>query len=168
MNTITGEGLILRVGTSAYLAATVNNNTFGGNLEEDVRTESFLSFGNTFGSIDNAGDGEFDVIYWDDTAQLDMTFQNNTGNQILLSSDGATYTDADFLKSITLGAFGVTDRNAAFFQVDDGGNLDNPNNTFINFGATQDIDGAFINGGFNLRAAADGAFPNIGFAPFLP
>lgn len=182
VNTVTGEGLVLRVGTSAYLAATVNNNTFGGNLEEDVRTESFLSFdgdngngvGNTFASIDNAGDGTFDVIYWDDTAQLDMTFQNNTGNQIVLSSDGATYTDNDFLKSQALGGLnffpfvGVRDRNAAFFQVDDGGNLDNPNNTFINFGATQDIDGAFINGGFNLRAIADGAFPNTGFAPFLP
>jgi len=182
VNTVTGEGLLLRVGTSAYLAATVNNNTFGGNLEEDLRTESFLSFdgdngngvGNTFASIDNSGDGTFDVIYWDDTAQLDMTFQNNEGNQILLSSDGATYTDNDFLKSQALGGLnflpfvGVRDRNAAFFQVDDGLNLDNPNNTFINFGATQDIDGAFINGGFNLRSIADGAFPNTGFAPFLP
>ena len=176
VNTVTGEGVVLRVGTSAYLAATVNNNTFGGNLEEDLRTESFLSFdgdngngiGNTFASIDNAGDGTFDVIYWDDTALLDMTFQNNTGNQILLSSSGATYTDGDLLKSIALGIVGVTDRNAGFFQVDDGLNLDNPNNTFINFGATQDIDGAFINGGFNLRSIADPAFPNIGFAPFLP
>ncbi|HIE96009.1 MAG TPA: hypothetical protein EYQ63_03110 [Fuerstia sp.] len=168
VNTVTGEGLVLRVGTSAYLAATVNNNTFGGNLEEDLRTESFLSFGETFNSIDNTGDGTFDVIYWDDTAQLDMTFQNNTGNQIVLSSDGATYTNGDFLKSIVLGAVGVTDRDAGFFQVDNGLNLDNPNNTFINFGATQDIDGAFISGGFNLRAIADPAFPNIGFAPFLP
>ena len=175
VNTVTGEGLVLRVGTSAYLAATVNNNTFGGNLEEDLRTESFLSFGNTFDSIDNTGDGTFDVIYWDDTAQLDMTFQNNTGNQIVLSSDGATYTNNDFLKSQALGGFnsvnplfGVRDRDAGFFQVDDGLNLDNPNNTFINFGATQDIDGAFISGGFNLRAIADPAFPNIGFAPFLP
>ncbi len=108
------------------------------------------------------------MIYWDDTAQLDMTFQNNTGNQIVLSSDGATYTNGDFLKSIVLGAVGVTDRDAGFFQVDNGLNLDNPNNTFINFGATQDIDGAFISGGFNLRAIADPAFPNIGFAPFLP
>ncbi|MCP4169656.1 MAG: right-handed parallel beta-helix repeat-containing protein [Fuerstiella sp.] len=176
VNTVTGEGLVLRVGTSAYVAATVNNNIFGGNLEEDLRTESFLSFdgdngngvGNTFPSIDNTGDGTFDVIYWDDTAQLDMTFQNNSGNQILLSSNGATYTDSDLLKSAALGAVGVTDRDAGFFQVDNGPNLDNPNNTFINFGATQDIDGAFINGGFNLRAIADPAFPNIGFAPFLP
>lgn len=166
--TVTGEGLVLSVGTGSYLAADVRDNVFGGNLEQDVRTESFLSFGNTATSIDTSGVGSVDTIFHDDSAQLDMRFLDNTGNQILLSSDGATYTNFDNLKVITQGLIGVQDRDAAFFQVDDGGNLDNPNNTFINFGITQDIDGAFISGGFNLRGAADALFPNIGFAPFLP
>ena len=77
----------------------------GATLKKTFEQSPFLSFGNTFNSIDNSGDGTFDVIYWDDTAQLDMTFQNNTGNQIILSSDGATYTNNDFLKSRALGGF---------------------------------------------------------------
>ena len=173
VGTVTGEGVVLSVGTGSYLAADVRNNVFGGNLEEDVRTESFLSAGNTYDSVDDAGATNLDAIYHDDTAQLDMRFLANSGNQILLTSDGATYRNRDDLKEIVLGftptnLAGVTDRDAAFFQIDDGGNLDNPNNTFINFGITQDIDGAFISGRFNLRGAADALFPNIGFAPFLP
>ncbi|APZ91632.1 hypothetical protein Fuma_01221 [Fuerstiella marisgermanici] len=173
VGTVTGEGLVLSIGTGAYLAADIQNNTFGGNLEEDVRTESFLSFGNTFDSVDDSGDLTFDAIYHDDTAQLDMRFVGNSGNQISLSSDGASYRNRDALKEIVLGftptdLAGVTDRDAAFFQIDDGPNLDNPNNAFINFGITQDIDGAFATGGFNIRGAADPLFPNIQFAPFLP
>jgi hypothetical protein len=167
-NTVTGEGVYLRVGTGAYLAADVQDNTYGGNLDADFRTESFLSLGNTFNSLDNAGDGTFDVIYWDDSAQLDLRFQNNTGNQIDVSSFGALYTNADPLKAIVLGNIGVQFRDAGFFQVDNGNFLDDPDNTFINFGATQDIDGSFNAGGYNLRGIADPAWPNIGFAPFLP
>lgn len=176
VNTITGEGLVLQVGTGSYLAADVQGNVFGGNLEEDVRTESFLSAGNTYDSVDDAGNLTFDAIYHDDTAQLDMRFINNSGNQIFVTDDGAEYRNNDALKRAQLGfdfsglnQFGVTDRDAAFFQVDDGPNLNNPNNRFINFGQTQTIDTAFgTDGGFNVRSGPDGAFPNIGFAPFLP
>lgn len=174
-DTVTGEGLVLEVGTGSYLAADVRSNIFGGNLEEDVRTDSFLSAGQTFTSVEDTGATTFDAIYHDDTAQLDLRFSDNSGNQLSLNSDGAIYTNADALKSIVLGidlltpsTFGVTHRNAALFQVDDGGNLDNPNNTFINFGITQDIDGSFATGNYNLRGGADPMFPNIGFAPFLP
>lgn len=173
VNTTTGEGLVLQVGTGAYVAADVRNNTFGGNLEEDVRTESFLSFGNTYDSVDDAGNLTFDAIYHDDSAQLDMRFTGNIGNQIAMTDAGAEYDNRDALKEIFLGftptnLFGVTDRDAALFQVDDGMNLDNPNNSFINFGITQDIDGTFASGRYNLRGIADPMFPNIGFAPFLP
>jgi hypothetical protein len=168
VNQDSGEGVYLRVGTGSYLAADIQDNAYGGNLDADVRTDSFLSFGNTFNSLDNAGDGTFDVVFWDDTAQLDMRFQNNSGNQIDTSSFGATYSNPDALKALVLGGFGVQFRDAAFFQVDNGPNLNNPNNSFTNFGVTQDIQNAFTVGGYNLRAAADPAFPNIGFAPFLP
>lgn len=168
VGTVTGEGLVLSVGTSAYLAADIRNNTFGGNLEEDLRTESFLSFGNTYDSVDDSGVATFDAIYHDDSAQLDMRFNNNTGNQIFVTAEGAVYDNPDPLKQIVLGPIGVRDRDAAFFQVDDGPNLDNPNNAFINFGNTQDIDDAFTNGGYNVRSVADPLFPNILFPPFLP
>lgn len=170
---VTGEGIVLSVGTSSYLAADVRDNLLGGNLEEDFRTESFLSFGETFTSVDDAGDETFDAIYHDDTAQLDLRFFGNTGNQIAISSDGATYRGPDGLKQIVLGAdplseTGVTDRDAAFFQVDNGINLNTLGNDFINFGITQQVDVAFQDAGFNLRNAADPLFPNLLFAPFLP
>lgn len=174
-NLVTGEGLFINVGTGAYVAADVQNNAFGGNLEEDFRTASFLSAGETFTSVDDAGDLTFDAIYLDDTAQFDLRFQTNSGNQILPSSRGddvtplgATYTTLDPLKAIFLGAAGAANRQTDLFQVENSTNLNNPNNTFINFGVTQPITGSFNTGGYNLRALADPSFPNIGFPPFLP
>jgi hypothetical protein len=161
-NTVTGEGIRIDVGTGSYVAADIQNNIFGGNLEEDVVTSSFLSAGNTFNSANTSGDLTYDYVYLDDTAQLDMRFQNNSGNEIAPSDFGAVYTNADPVK------FNGNFRDASLFQVDNGPNLNNPNNTFISFGITQDIQNAFTTGGYNLRAAADPAFPNIGFAPFLP
>ena len=174
-NLVTGEGLFINVGTGAYVAADVQNNAYGGNLEEDFRTASFLSAGETFTSVDDAGINTFDAIYLDDTAQFDLRFQNNEGNQILPSSRGddvtplgATYTTLDPLKAIFLGNFGASNRQADLFEVDNGPGLNDPNNTFINFGVTQNIQNAFSTGGYNIRAAADPLFPNIGFPPFLP
>ncbi len=168
VNTVTGEGIRIDVGTGSYVAADIRDNAFGGNLEEDIVTSSFLSAGNTFDSNDTNGDLTFDYIYLDDTAQLDMRFLNNSGNQIAPSDFGAVYTNADGLKSQFFGAVGVQFREASLFQVDNGPNLNNPNNVFTSFGTTQDIQAAFTNGNYNIRAAADAAFPNIGFAPFLP
>jgi hypothetical protein len=167
VNGITGEGIRIEVGTGSYVAADIQNNAMGGNLEEDLVTSSFLSAGNTFDSVDDSGDLTFDYIYLDDTAQLDMRFLNNTGNQIAPSDFGAIYTNADPLKAQFFGPF-VTLRDASLFQVDNGPDLNNPNNVFTNFGATQDIQAAFTTGNYNIRAAADPAFPNLGFAPFLP
>ena len=166
-NTVEGEGIMLLVGTGSYLAADVQNNTMGGNLNEDLFTDSFLSAGNTLASIDESGDNTFDTIFHDDTAQLDLRFNLNTGNQISVTSTGATYTDADALKELVLGP-AVGSRRAGFFQVDNGPNLNAPNNTFIDLGVTQVIDAAFTTGGYGLRGAADPIFPNPEFAPFLP
>jgi len=159
-NGVTGEGVRMEVGTSSYVAADIRNNTFGGNLEEDLVTSSFLSSGNTENSVNTSGDLIYDYVYLDDTAQLDLRFLNNAGNEIAVTDLGAVYTNADPVKFFN--------RDASLFQVDNGPNLNNPNNTFINFGVTQDIQNAFSTGGYNLRAIADPAFPNIGFAPFLP
>jgi hypothetical protein len=168
VNGVRGQGIRIDVGTGAYVAADIQNNAFGGNLQEDMVTSSFLSAGNTFNSVNVTGDLTFDYVYLDDTAQLDMRFLNNTGNQVAPSDFGAIYTNPDPLKSQFFGAIGVTLRDAALFQVDNGPNLNNPNNVFTNFGVTQDISAAFTTGNYNIRAAADPAFPNIGFAPFLP
>ena len=168
VNGVTGEGIRIDVGTGAYVAADIRNNALGGNLQEDLVTSSFLSAGNTFDSVNTSGDLTFDYVYLDDSAQLDMRFLNNTGNQVAPNDFGAIYTNADPLKSTILGPIGVTLRDASLFQVDNGPNLNNPNNVFTNFGVTQDIQAAFTTGNYNIRAAADPAFPNLGFAPFLP
>lgn len=167
-NTIFGAGVRIDVGTGAYVAADIRNNAFGGNLNEDLITSSFLSAGNTFDSNDTSGDLTFDYIYLDDTAQLDLRFLNNSGDEIAPSDFGALYTNFDALKAQFFGPVGVTFRDASLFQVDNGPNLNNPNNVFTNFGVTQDIQAEFTGGGYNLRGAADPAWPNIGFPPFLP
>ncbi len=166
--TVSGEGLSINVGTGAYVAADVQNNTFGGNLDGDFTTSSFLSAGQTEASVETTGNNRWDVIFLDDTAQFDLRFQNNTGNQIAPTDAGALYTQFDLLKAIVMGNVGVVNRDASLFQVDNGPNLNNPNNAFINFGVTQDIQNSFTTGNYNLRGAADPLFPNIGFAPFLP
>ncbi len=168
VNTVTGEGVRIDVGTGSYVAADIQGNVMGGNLEEDFVTSSFLSAGNTSNSFDVTGDLTFDVVFLDDTAQLDVRFQNNSGNQIAPTDVGAIYTNADPLKQQFFGAIGVVNRDASLFQVDNGPNLNNPNNSFLNFGITQDIQNAFNTGNYNIRGAADPLFPNIGFAPFLP
>jgi len=176
---VTGEGLFIKVGTGSYVAGDIQNNVFGGNLEEDFRTASFVSADETFTSVDNTGDGTFDFIYLDDTAQLDLRFQTNSGNLIDPSSGGdsqvpaenlgATYTQFDRLKRNGFyGDINVLRRQTDLFQVDNGPGLNDPNNIFTTFGVTQNIQNAFSNGGYNLRAAADPMFPNIGFPPFLP
>jgi hypothetical protein len=179
---VTGEGLFIKVGTGAYVAADIQDNVFGGNLEEDFRTASFLSAGQTFDSVDNTGDGTRDFVYLDDTAQLDVRFQNNSGNQIDANARGdieiptdnqglgATYTNGDPLKTQFFGNINVLRRRADLFQVDNGPSLNDPNNIFQNFGITQDINDDFSRGGtnYNVRLAADPLFPNIGFAPPLP
>jgi len=165
---VTGEGIRIEVGTGSYVAADIRNNTLGGNLEADFASSSFLSAGNTFDSANTSGVNTFDYIYLDDIAQMDLRFQNNTGNQIAPSDLGAIYTNADLLKASVLGPIGVTRRDASFFQVDNGPNLNSPNNIFNNFGSTQDIQSAFTNGNYNLRSIGDPAWPNSGFTPFLP
>ena len=168
VNGVSGEGIHISVGTGAYVAADIQNNAFGGNLNEDLVTSSFLSAGNTFDSVNDSGDLTFDYVYLDDTAQLDMRFLDNTGNRVAPSDFGAIYTNADPLKSQFFGNIGVTLRDAALFQVDNGPLLNNPNNVFTSQGGNQDIQAAFTNGNYNIRAAGDPAFPNLGFAPFLP
>jgi hypothetical protein len=180
---VTGEGLLIKVGTGSYVAADIQNNVFGGNLEEDFRTASFVSAGQTFTSVDNTGNGTFDFIYLDDTAQLDVRFQNNSGNlidafsrgdsEILAEDGGALYTNFDQLKDDGFfpgGNVDVLRRRTDLFQVDNGPGLNDPNNLFQSLGITQDINNNFSRGGgnYNVRNAADPLFPNIGFPPFLP
>lgn len=97
------NGLEIDVSTRSYVAADIRNNTFHGNTLDDVATASFqASTGgfnangtisvtgllNTPGSIDELVAG-VDRIFLEDTAQLDMRFMHNVGDQIHVSSAGS-------------------------------------------------------------------------------
>ena len=161
-----GTGMTIRVSPNAYLAADVQNTAFGGNLDADFFTESFNVGGDPLSSIDqvNADGTEIfnpDVVFLDDTAQLDLRFNNNSGNQIDVTSAGFAFTNIDPSK-------GFLPRNTSLFQVDNGPLLSSPNNIFSFQGSVQDIRTEFNSNGFNERAAADPLFPNIDFPPVLP
>ncbi|MFK7822447.1 MAG: beta strand repeat-containing protein [Planctomycetaceae bacterium] len=168
-----GTGMTIRVSPNAYLAADVQNTTFGGNLDADFFTESFNVGGTPRTSIDYInGDANVplflvpDVVFLDDTAQFDLRFENNTGNQIEVTSAGFVFDNIDQSKGTFTPA--LFPRTPSIFQVDNGPFLNNPNNVFSFQGSIQGIRGAFSTGGYNERAAADPLFPNIAFPPALP
>ena len=88
---VDSHGMLFKVGSNSYIAAEVENNTFGGNVLSDFRTEAVLSTDQTgrTGSaivppprVDTSGVNTFDTVTLDDTAQLDLRFNLNTGDQI--------------------------------------------------------------------------------------
>lgn len=158
--TVDGAGVDIAVGTNSHVAADIRNNRFGGNLNEDLRTRSFISGPDPDPSIDDVNPNN-DTVFLDDTAQLDMRFTGNSGNQISVQAGGAVYTNNDPGK-------GGANRSVFLFQVEDGVSL-NQSNGFVNSsGVTQDIRGSFNDGGYNIRLVADPNFPNPQFPPALP
>ena len=124
------NGLEIAVSTFAYVSADIRNNTFSGNRLDDVATSSFQastgsggSLGgfnangtinaanplNTSASIDEIVTG-IDRIFLEDTAQLDMRFINNVGDQVSISSRGSNNPSMN-----ATGAF-VSDTSAAKFN----------------------------------------------------
>ncbi|MCH2213066.1 MAG: right-handed parallel beta-helix repeat-containing protein [Fuerstiella sp.] len=145
-NTVLGTGLHILVGTGSYLGADVRDNTFGGNLDADLFTNSFRSTEEEpFASIDNEGGGtfpdaiEYDVVFLDDGALLDMRFTDNVGDQVNLNTVGALYA-SDAEKG--------GPRSAELFKID-GYNIADPTtgdlatNTFVELGVNQDIPALF-------------------------
>lgn len=178
-----GDGVYFRVSTDSYLGADVgganasgNGNVFTGNLLADFRTESFRAIDQTTGvvvpktaSVAN-GTPTLDDIYLDDTAQMDLRFYNNTGDNINAVPNvfprGAIY-PSEFL----MGGNGL--RPVQLFQLDGGPNV-NASNTFTN---TPSEITEFANGDFHIRTGSSIIFPNTTFPqtfntspgnPFLP
>jgi hypothetical protein len=167
-----GDGVALNVSTSSYLSADIggvagsgNGNTFGGNTAAiDLLTTSFVTGGQPPASIPGQIGPPFipDTIFAYNTAQLDLRFNNNTGNAIapsLFASQQANYGASNDGLRLPSGS-------VQLFQVDGpAGSLSSPDNVFTNnSGASfQNIDNAFIQGGYHIRAAADPLFPNPAF-----
>ena len=164
------DGVFVRVGTNSYVAADVQDVSFGGNSLSDFRTESFLTTDatgtgiQTAPSVDRTGATDLDDIFLDDAATLDLRFNRNSGDSGISLVSNAVL-NADPLK---IGG----DRLAELFQVDGPdatfGTLNDPNNVFMLFGSPQDVQGVFNSGGYNLRTSPDALFPNVNFAPYLP
>ncbi len=188
-----GDGMSIRVGTNTYLSADIggaagsgNGNVFSGNALADVRFESFIAYDpnsendgtpltltTTQPGVSVPGGAPTpDVIFLDDTAQMDLRFNNNIGSEVsapfnFFPDEAAVYSVSDIV-----GGKGAGPRPVQVFQVDDGFNLD-ATNTW----ASQILPTVFGNGNFYRRTVADPAFPNLAFPvnyntnpgnPFLP
>lgn len=178
-----GDGVFFRVSTDSYLGADVggangsgNGNVFTGNLLSDFRTESFRAIDQATGvvvpktaSVAN-GAPTPDDIYMDDTAQMDLRFFNNTGDNVNAVPNvfprGAIYPGEFLLENVNL-------RPVQLFQLDGGPNV-NASNTFTN---TPFLTTEFANGDFHIRTGSSIVFPNANFPqnyntnpgnPFLP
>jgi len=145
VNTVTGNGLRMLVGTGAYVAADVTDNTFGGNLEEDMLLGSFLSDVETkaSGDYNNAGERDdpttaadetnitYDYVFENDVALLDMRFTGNEGDQLELDdpNNSAFYGigDGKYVDDI-MGP--DPNRYGNLFKIDDYTNLDTANGVF--------------------------------------
>ena len=173
------HGISLEVGTNSYIAADVQSNTFGGNVLSDFNTDSFVTAGNPENSFNFSGIGSYDFVYLDDTAQLDLRFNGNDGDQIDVDAIGALYTNNDPGKqnpgnglngnrtgpAYTRG-FSATNRRADLFRIDNAQALNEPNNDFNQFGIQQDIrfgETGFTTNGYIEVSASDPLFPRFGF-----
>ncbi len=177
------HGFVMRMSTNSYTLGNVSNNLFGGNALDDFHTESFITTNaggtalNPSASVNNSGVGTFDVVFLDDTAQLDLAFQLNSGDQINVTSLGAFYTNNDPAKqngnngNNNMGPSGgsaftrgtsATNRRADWFVIDDSGTVAG-SNTFIQFGVPQnELSGPL---GFVGPFGVNGYLPRIGSNP---
>jgi hypothetical protein len=77
--------------------AQVINNTFEGNLGDDVYLESFVSTGSSGASGTTWNDMVFDTMGYlsDPLARLNLVFRGNVGNSLNVANVGAFYNDGD-------------------------------------------------------------------------
>ena len=193
--TVVGDGVYIRVGTGSYLSADVRGNTIRGNLQNDLHIESFVAYNRQTNAAiipppSIAANPGPDIVFLDDTAQLDLRLTGNTGNTLNIVSpfnnggglpgnvtpNGAFY-PGDFFKNNFGG--NVQRRLAQLFQIDDGlvAGVNAPINSFVANGVTTNVSNTFDNASWHLRTTADAFFPNPLFPedfftdpgdPFLP
>ncbi len=176
-----GDGMFLRISTNSFLSADIGGaagnaaagNLFSGNEYADVRIESFVATDITTPEQTSlaavllppqstaAAAPTADRIWLDDTAQLDLRFNNNTGrelnaNFITVVGDAgrraAVYENFDIFKG---GAFRATQ----LFQLDNAFNV-NTSNSFSNVNLFNEFSGS---GNFYMSPVADPLFPNSDF-----
>ena len=170
------HGHEIQVGTGTYVAADVQNNTFANNSTADFATGSFLSDVPTNTSVDRRIDtpgNNTDSVFLDDTAQLDLRFEGNSGRTIDVTGaalGNAIYTNNDAGKdfSVLFGNGAGGQRRAFLFQIDNSPTLTSSNPFIQAPGLAQDIDAAFTSGGYFLSPIADPLFADPNFPQNLP
>ena len=169
-----GEGVFIRVSTNSYVSSDVSGNTFTGNGSTDFRTESFITTDaagnpvNTLASTQVAPAGN-DTLFLDHTAQLDLQFSFNTGENIDPVTAFAIFPPD--------GAKGPGSRYVGLFQVDDVGGELNGTNTFTSLPLGSTVQSLFLNDFDNLTTVTPWSLNNLAFPqdfatspgnPFLP
>ena len=187
------HGVFLNIGTNSYVAADIQGNTFGGNVLSDFHTESFVTTdanGNALqpsAHVDNSGDTTSDIVYLDDTAQLDLLFAGNIGDKIspfanssggigakyafdaakgnqINQNNGNNGLGGDRLGDASARVLG-SGRRGDIFLINLGDEGSSPN-VFTQFGVAQDIRGAFSTGLY-MSPTYNGAYGTIyGVSPF--
>ena len=121
------NGLLIDVSTNSHVNADIRSNVFGGNKADDMRTQAHIQTSggfdangnptgaqiNTNASI-NAGTNANDIIFQNETAQMDMRFMFNKGDHIFLTAS-ALESDAGGGKPGPSGNTGPVE--TAIFQV---------------------------------------------------
>lgn len=199
-----GDGVFVRVSSDSFLSLDMGGvagggtgNTFLGNTLADFHVESFIQYqerpdlpaiqGVPVRVYENPpasrpkGPPPLDIIFLDHTAQMDLRFNNNSGNEVsapfaFFPQQAAVYLALGGVSQEDLAApsgKGLGSRAVQIFQVDDAADLD-ANNTW----AAQALANEFSLGNFHLRLPppdplfANPAFPQPWFVspgnPFLP
>lgn len=175
-----GDGMFIRLSTNSYLSADIggqagsgNGNVFTGNALADLRFESFVAteVDGVTAMIPNVSTAAAaptpDQLYFDDTAQLTMRFENNTGREVdanfIQVAAGATTGQRAAIYnqngSPFIGGGGLI-RDRQMFQIDNGSFLDasaGGTNNFFNIDLTTEFS---FSGGWHLVPGADPFFPN--------
>ena len=83
------DGVYIRVGTEAYLAADIRNNTITGNVANDFHVESFTQYNPLTGvsqeptqSVGKNAPPGINSVFLDKTAQMDLRFTGNVLNTV--------------------------------------------------------------------------------------
>ena len=152
-----GDGVFIRVSTNSYLSADIGStlgsglgNTFSGNQQADLRFVSFTAtlidgVTPTFPNASTAVNPGLDRLFLDDTAQLALRMNNNTGTEVsskvIYVGGNVGERAAAYSQNGTAFIGGSFIRGTQMFQVDDVLNV-NANNSF-----TTPLINEFLNNG---------------------
>lgn len=132
------DGVFIRVGTEAYLAADVERNTMTGNVANDFHVESFVQYNPTTlvsqqpnPSVGKNAPPAINSVFLDKTAQMDLRFIGNIGNTINIQSP---LVNTNVVNGTFIALQGNSTPNGAFVGANNATNSDPLKDNFGAFG----------------------------------